>query len=45
MPHAFCARRALSEMCGCSLPLLITLKILVFHLYIESGSKLPHLES
>jgi len=27
------------------LPLLKTLKIHVFHLFIESGSKLPHSES
>jgi len=44
MLHAFCARRAPSE-CGSLLPLLITLKIHVFHLFIESGSKLPHSKS
>jgi hypothetical protein len=44
MPHVFCARSALSE-CGSLLPLLITLKIHVFHLFIESGSKLPHSKS
>ncbi len=44
MPHIICARRALSE-CGSSLPLFKTLKIHVFHLFIESGSELPHSES
>jgi len=41
MPPSLRARRALSE-CGSLLPLLKTLKILVFQLFIESGSKLPH---
>jgi hypothetical protein len=41
MPNNFRARRALSE-CGSLLPLLKTLKIHVFRLFIESGSKLPH---
>jgi hypothetical protein len=32
-------------MCGCSLPLLKMLKIHVFHLFIEGGSKLLHSKS
>jgi hypothetical protein len=43
MPHIFCGRRAISEMCGCSLPLLKMLKIHVFQLFSESGSEQPYI--